>query len=221
MTAPYDGPYRILEKGPQGFRLQFPGRPSDVVALARLKPAFVSRETPADGSDSEQDLDNEVPPSPPPPGRRPGLRTRRPDPTSRVTRSQRQNVNNQPQPSTSSAGNEPTCAQPIPSSSRVVTRHRSPSPDSSQGSVDNQPPPAPPPSPPVVRDPQFPDGTPDDPNLPVDPTPPRDWPDWVSTRPPNPKPHTRFFSNPKPGHFSHRRRRPDTNALREILDSIR
>ena len=221
LTAPYDGPYRILEKGPQGFRLQFPGRPSDVVALARLKPAFVSRETPADGSDSEQDLDNEVPPSPPPPGRRPGLRTRRPDPTSRVTRSQRQNVNNQPQPSTSSAGNEPTCAQPIPSSSRVVTRHRSPSPDSSQGSVDNQPPPAPPPSPPVVRDPQFPDGTPDDPNLPVDPTPPRDWPDWVSTRPPNPKPQTRFFSNPKPGHFSHRRRRPDTNALREILDSIR
>ena len=232
LTAPYDGPFRVLERGPQGFRVQFPGRSSDIVALARLKPAFVNRDTPANDSDSEQDLDDNVPPSPPPPGRRPGLRTRVPDPTTRVTRSQRQNTDFQPQPSTSSAADEPTCAPPQrSSSSRSVTRPRSPSPDSSQESVASQAPPpqAPPyivpphlapPSPPVIRDPQFPDGTPDDPNLAIDPTPPRDWPDWISTRQQNNRQPTRFFSRPKPGHFSHQRRRPDVNALKKILFSI-
>ena len=170
LTAPYDGPFRVLERGPQGFRVEFPGRPSDIVALARLKPAFVSHDTPARDSDSEQDLDDERPPSPPPPGRRPGVRTRLPEPTTRVTRSQRYVVDEQ-RPSTSTADNEPTCAQPPPSSSRLATRPRSPSPDSSQGS-DVMPPPAAPPSPTIIRDPQYPDGTPDDPNLPIDPTPP-------------------------------------------------
>ena len=221
LTAPYDGPFRVLSRGPNGFRVQFPGRGSDIVALARLKPAFISRDFPARESDSEQELDDEVPPSPPPPGRRPGPRTRQPAPSSRVTRSQRQNNASSQQPSSSSAdGNEPTCAPPPSSSSRVVTRPRSPSPDLSQGDNDEQPPP--PPSPPaVIRDPQYPDGTPDDPNLPIDPTPPRDWPSWITTRPQNPRQPTRTFSNPKPGNFSHRRRRPDVNALKEILSSIR
>ena len=34
LTAPYDGPFRVLERGPNGFRVQFPGRGSDIVALA-------------------------------------------------------------------------------------------------------------------------------------------------------------------------------------------
>ena len=218
LTAPYDGPFRVISRGPNGFRIQFPGRGSDLVALARLKPAFVSRDTPARESDS--DPDDDIPPSPPPPGRRPGPRTRQPAPTTRVTRSRRQQNAASQQPSTSSADvNEPTCAPPPSSSSRVVTRPRSPSPDISQENNDEQPPH--PPSPPaVIRDPQYPDGTPDDNNLPIDPTPPRDWPSWISTLPRNNRQPTRTFSNPKPGNFSHRRRRPDVNALREILTSI-
>ena len=240
LTSPYDGPYRVISRGPTGFRVQFPGRGSDIVALARLKPAFVNRDEQTRGNDSEQELDDEIPPSPPPPGRRPGPRTRQPAPTTRITRSQRQTDNNSQQPSSSSAMNEPTCAQPS-SSSRVVTRRRSPSPDSSQESIPPPPrspspppiivrerqtraanplPAVPPPSPPVVRDPQFPDGTPDDPNLPIDPTPPRDWPEWISSLPRNRNQPARTFSKPKPGNFSHRRRRPDVNALRAILNSI-
>ena len=222
LTSPYDGPYRVISRGPTGFRVQFPGRGSDIVALARLKPAFVNRDDQARGNESEQELDDEVPPSPPPPGRRPGPRTRQPAPTTRVTRSQRQRDVDfclQQPPSTSSAVNEPTCAQQ-PSSSRVVTRHRSPSPDNSQQSEGDATPPHPPSPPAPIRDPQFPDGTPDDPNLPIDPTPPRDWPSWISNRPRNQNQPTRTFSNPKPHNFSHRRRRPDVNALRAILDSI-
>ena len=220
LTAPYDGPFRVLEKGPNGFRVQFPGRGSDIVALARLKPAFVDRNISAHDNDDEQDLDDAIPPSPPPPGRRPGIRTRQPESTMRVTRSQhRSNVASQ-RPSTSAAAYEPTCAQSVPSS-RPATRPRSPSPDSSQESVDNHPPRSPSPPPIIVRCPQFPDGTPDDPNLPVDPTPPRQWPDWVSTLPRNNRQPTRTFSNPQPGNFSHRRRRPDVSALQQILKSIR
>ena len=221
LTAPYDGPFRVLSRSPNGFRLQFPGRGSDIVALARLKPAFMSRDTPARESDSEHDLEDDVPPSPPPPGRRPGPRTRQPAPTTRVTRSQRpRNAASQQPSSSSSDGNEPTCAPPPSSSSRVVTRPRSPSPDVSQENNDEQPPPPPPSPPAVIRDPQYPDGTPDDTNLPIDPTPPRDWPSWISTLPKNNRQPSRTFSNPKPGNFSHRRRRPDVNALREILTSI-
>ena len=234
LTAPYDGPFRVLERGPNGFRIQFPGRGSDIVALCRLKPAFVNRDATTNNDEPEQELDDEVPPSPPPPGRRPGPRTRQPQPTTRVTRSQRRDNLSQ-QPSTSTAANEPTCAH-SPTRSRRVTRPRSPSPDSSQESIP-APPRSPSPPPIIIRDPLLPDGVPDNPNLAVDPTPPRDWPDWVMGQNDNGNEQTRnesnraqqqggvkktlSFSNPKPGNFSYRRRRPDTNALREILNSIR
>ena len=216
-----------------------------MVALARLKPAFISRDATANNDDSEQDLDEQVPPSPPPPGRRPGIRTRQPQPTTRVTRSQRQrNVASQ-QATQEQAVDEPTCApSPQPAPSRSTSRQRSPSPDNSQrNDGDNLFPPASPPA--VIRDPQFPDGTPDDPNLASDPTPPRDWPNWISSRPSHSqeararqlvndsnsnsndndqggvRKRTLSFSKPKPGHFSYRRRRPDINALKNILTSIR
>ena len=181
LTAPYDGPFRVLERGSQGFRIQFPGRSSDIVALARLKPAFINRNDQADDDASDQDLDEHVPPSPSPPGRRPGLRTRVPDPTLRVTRSQRQNNDFQPQPSTSSASDEPTCAPPPQrSSSRLVTRHRSPSPDLSQESNLSQTP-LPPlmPSSPVaapspICDPHFADDHQVDTDPPAKPSSSRD-----------------------------------------------
>ena len=92
LTAPYEGPYKVIARTPTGFRLQFPGRGTDIVALARLKPAIVAREDERDEED-----DNEVtPPSPPPPGRPPGIRTRQPAPTTRQTRSSTQQQQQQP-----------------------------------------------------------------------------------------------------------------------------
>ena len=155
-----------------------------------------------------------------------------------------ENVGCVPQPSTSAAADEPTCGQPSPSPSRAVSRHRSPSPDSSQNDVVSQQHSQPPPSSPIIRDPQFPDGCPDDPNLAIDPTPPRDWPQWISSRPSHSQEtrarelsakanddsareeqpqqggaskRTLSFSRPKPGNFSYRRRRPDINFLKQIL----
>ena len=106
LTAPYDGPFRVVAKEDEGFRIDFPGRGTDMVALARLKPAFVA---PADNAaeqdaNDEQNLDDHIPESPPPPGRRPGWRTRQPAPTSRVTRSQSQS---RQAPSPAAANNEP------------------------------------------------------------------------------------------------------------------
>ena len=83
LTAPYEGPYKVIARTPTGFRLQFPGRGTDIVALSRLKPAIIARDDERD----EDDDDEVTPPSPPPPGRPPGVRTRQPDPTTRQTRS--------------------------------------------------------------------------------------------------------------------------------------
>ena len=68
-----------------GLKVNFPGRGVETVALSRIKPAFVSDE-PDEYPEDPQDLDEERPPSPPPPGRKPGWRTRQPEPTSRQTR---------------------------------------------------------------------------------------------------------------------------------------
>ena len=86
LTAPYEGPYEVVSRHPNGFRLCLPGRGTDIVALARLKPAIVALDEQRD-----EEVDNDVtPPSPPPPGRPPGVRTRQPAPTTRQTRSSTQ-----------------------------------------------------------------------------------------------------------------------------------
>merc|ERR1711911_286729 len=48
LTAPYEGPFKVLSRTETGYRLQFPGRSSDVVALSRLKPAFMSHDAERD-----------------------------------------------------------------------------------------------------------------------------------------------------------------------------
>ena len=201
LTAPYDGPYRVLQRGPNGFRVHFPGKGSDIVALARLKPAFVNRDAAANDNNSDQELDDEEPPSPPPPGRRPGPRTRQPQPTTRVTRSQRRDNFTQ-QPSTSSDANEPTCARSS-SHSRRVTRLRSPSPDSSQESVP-APPRSPSPPPIIVREPLTRAAA----SLPAaPPAPPQLQNADIQTQQQGGAKRTLSFSKPKPGNFSYRRRR--------------
>ena len=170
LTAPYEGPFKVLSRTPTGYRLQFPGRNSDVVAISRLKPAFIAREDERDEEES-----NDTPPSPPPPGRRPGVRTRHPAPTTRQTRSatqQQQQQSQQPQhqpqqsqqqqPTTTNEPNESSVPSQLPCSSRDVPGD--PLPDS--------PPPLPPRRSRRQRDgsPEAVDPTgrvrvPDDPNL--------------------------------------------------------
>ena len=117
LTAPYEGPYRVLSRTPTGYRLQFPGRDSDVVALSRLKPAIVAEEEERD----EEDPNDVTPPSPPRPGRPPGLRTRQPAPTTRQTRSAtQQQQRQQPTLSTTNEPNNSSVPSQLPCSSRDV-----------------------------------------------------------------------------------------------------
>ena len=85
LSAPYEGPFRVVSRTPTGFRVRLSQGRTELITLSRLKPAHVSREQ-VDGEEPP-DLDDEGPPSPRPPGRRPGVRTRQPAPTSRQTRS--------------------------------------------------------------------------------------------------------------------------------------
>ena len=88
LTAPYDGPFKVLARNRNGYRIQFPRRRSDIIAQSRLKPAFGSCNDIEAAERQEQDLEDQQPPSPPLPGHLPSIRTRQPEETSRVTRSQ-------------------------------------------------------------------------------------------------------------------------------------
>ena len=235
LTAPYDGPFKILARHETGFRVQFPGRNSDIVALARLKPAIVAADDPANESDDEQD--DIVPPSPPPPGRRPGPRTRMPQPTSRVTRSatQRNAASSQP-----AEANEPirstTSNSNRPSAAATSAATLAPARDAESFET---------------VDPTGRVEIPDDNNLPVGPSVVQEnilaeafphLPDPMS-RDPNDlqqptlgpfaapsssgrsnqggaKTRVHSFSNPQKGNFSYRRRRPDVSALNELLKTL-
>ena len=239
LTAPYSGPFRVLERLPTGYRIQLPGRNSDIVALSRLKPAFV-----ADDNDAEDDPNDVTPPSPPPPGRPPGIRTRVPAPTTRVTRSAtrqgndsepiRQVPSQQPCSSRDVPGEPLPDSPPLPPPRQRPSRRRQPSPD-------------------VAVDPTGRIEVPDDPNLSICPDPVGETiladafphlPDPLSRDPadvdqplaptnPNPqqpaelpnsnpqggakKSKVLSFSNPKKGNFSYRRKRPDVSAINQLI----
>ena len=84
LATPYLGPYRVISRESHSFRISLPGGGTEVVSVARLKPAFVSLDV--DRPDTPPTP--VTPPAPPPQGRRPGWRTRPPSSTSRQTRSQ-------------------------------------------------------------------------------------------------------------------------------------
>ena len=165
LTQPFQGPFRIEERTQTGVKVHIPGRGIEEIALARVKPAY------AEDADNEQnfdDLEEQRPPSPPPPGRRPGPRTRQPEPTSRSTRQQtRANVTDS-NPLSFDPG-EGTSAQarnqssPIESDSedehlRRLRRLRTPAIDSDSEETGADLPPSTPPnssSPPTASD-QYP-----------------------------------------------------------------
>ena len=244
LTAPYDGPFKVLQRHETGFRIRFPGRNSDVIALARLKPAIVAADDPNEDNQGE-DRDDIEPPSPPPPGRRPGPRTRIPEPSTRVTRSAAQQAATS---STTAGHNEPFRSDPPRnnrSTSRPVTRQQ---PTRDADSFE-------------TIDPTGRVEIPDDNNLPAGPSIVQEailaeafpyLPDPICRDPKdvgqplvpnNPGPSTSAptqggatsapsqgganrrrvlsFSNPKQGNFSYRRRRPDVSALQAILKNLR
>ena len=102
LTAPYEGPFRVADRNDQNFKVHIPGRGVEVVAISRIKPAHVPVDD--DAAEQPQDLDEERPPSPRPPGRPPGVRTRIPEPTDRQTR---QSTRNWQQPPSNSRTSSP------------------------------------------------------------------------------------------------------------------
>ena len=150
LTSPYMGPFRVVSRDRESYRVAIPGRGTDSFNVARLKPAVV-----ADDDDDEGEHPV-TPPTPPPPGRRPGVRTRVPAPTDRVTRRQVR-FEETPVASTSTdIPDEPLQPQPHPipstsSDSGPSSRSVPVSVPVVPNSVDDEPlrPPEPPPHPPV------------------------------------------------------------------------
>ena len=266
LTSPYEGPFRVVDRNDQNFDVQIPGRGTETIALARIKPAHVTNDN------DEQNLSDAIPPSPPRPGRRPGPRTRQPAPTDRTTRQQTRASITDPNPLAHDPG-EGTLAQARARTDSIdgdseddylsrLRRLRDSDPDSSDND-DDPPPPSPPPVAipvePAPVGPPIPDPhdghVPPDKNLaacPCDPpagpclptpstrrfTTPRqrrfsnrggpvplqqpdiEQPSTTGQLSPNigqRQQPPRYFSNPKPGNFSHRRRRPDINALTNLI----
>ena len=100
LTTPYSGPYRVVSRQENAFRIAIPGVGNEPISVARLKPAFL----PVD--DDGLPATPPDPPSPPPQGRRPGIRTRMPEPTTRVTRQ-----GSAPQPESAQAQTPPQAAE--------------------------------------------------------------------------------------------------------------
>ena len=264
MTSPYEGPFRVIDRNDQNFDVQIPGRGTETIALARIKPAHLA------SNDDEDVPSDQTPPSPPPPGRRPGPRTRQPPPTDRVTRQQTRNPVTNPDPLSHDPG-EGTSAQARARNPSIsedseddylsrLRRLRDPDDNSSDEDSQQDPPRSPPPVaipvPPAPVGPHVPDPhdghTPPNENLaacPCDPPagpcapdtlrftqrrqrtfsnrggPVPQFPDNNEQSLPQPESPNigqrpipqRFFSKPNPGNFSHRRRRPDVNALFNLI----
>ena len=250
LTQPYQGPFRIEARTQTGVKVHIPGRGTEEVALARVKPAYAET---ANDDQNFDDLEDNAPPSPPPPGRRPGPRTRQPSPSTRVTRQQgRQNPTN-PDPLAFDPG-EGTSAQARQQQDQTdsedehlsrLRRLRAPtitSDNESSGAIASPPQSN---SQPSSEEPDPFDGhvppsskklSPcpcPEPNAPCNAGPtrfftknserkfskdgPQPRPQPKSSTTPPAKPRTLSFSNPKPGNFSFRRRKPDVNALFNLI----
>ena len=261
LTQPYVGPFRVDSRTQTGIKVHIPGRGIEEIALARVKPAYFESD---DANQNSRSLDDEIPRSPPPPGRRPGPRTRQPDPTQRVTRQQSRSDITNSDPLSFDPG-EGTSAQaraqssPVESDSedehlRRLKRLRTPAADSEPDDANADPSPSTPSGPP--SSPSLPSGmsdTPDpfeghvpaakklspcpcdEPSAPCNTGPTRHFTKQherkfsktrqqpTESRPSapsdatTPRRQTLSFSNPKPGNFSYRRRRPDVNALFNLI----
>ena len=83
LASPYTGPFRVVSRDENSFRIAIPGRGNESINVSRLKPAHLSDD---DDIDDAPPATPPSPPSPRRPGRRPRTPLRRPDPSDRVTR---------------------------------------------------------------------------------------------------------------------------------------
>ena len=140
LASPYTGPYRVVSRNNQNFKVAVPGRPNEVVAIARVKPAYSAID----------DADAAAPPSPPPPGRRPrppGRRDAPPEQQPPRARPQRPRRDPQPQPRTPS----PPPAAPQPRREHQPRVQPQVGPPAARRPVSTPPPPSPPPAGPSRR----------------------------------------------------------------------
>ena len=242
LSSPYVGPFRVISRDHQNFKIAVPGRTNEVVAISRIKPAF----------SSEDAAEEAEPPSPPPPGRRPGPRQKSPlmqtpPPAPRRNRRRRRPGHGDSQNSVPNSSpprqspDVPTFSPPRHSPDAdediqsPIRRSRSCRPRriESDDEVDHQPSSV---DPFQSDDEFFGDADPAPPPPPMSPTPPTDWfsppvsPEPPAARPPekaNP-PRRRLFSNPRPGDFSYRPRpppplppRPDAPAPQAPVNPVR
>ena len=208
MTQPYEGPFRVESRTQTGVKIHLPGRGIEEVALARVKPAYAENIDPTENFD---DLEHEVPHSPPPPGRRPGPRTRQPEPTQRTTRQRSGTNTTAPEPSPFNPGEGTSSrAQSLPnpqepdSEDEYLNRLRRPqvpvadSDNESEQSLPPKQPPAAPPQPCPTPDNPTTENSDERPILPDEnpaPAPPRPQANQNSGPRFVTKQHERTFSN--------------------------
>ena len=150
LASPYTGPYRVISRDRNSYKIAMPGVGSEAVAIERLKPANPPDEE-ADDINEEDQL--QPPPSPPPPGRRPGVRTRIPQATDRRTRSMAAQSDPAPvnEEASSSSNQRPTTGRRrgVPNIDEIPpTLPSSSAPSNAQPHCAAEAPPPPPPPPP-------------------------------------------------------------------------
>ena len=255
LATPYVGPYRVVERQQNSFKIAIPGGTTERISIARLRPAVM----PSD----ENETPPASPPSPPRPGRRPRPPANAPQTTTRQTRSSSNRQNDDPGEGTSAqarARTDPVSTDEEDDFLGKLRRLRAPvrwQEDSDDDQEENQPPlsPLPPviPVPPAPAGPDIPDPNPGhvppDENLAACPCSPPSGPclpaptpsqrrfttsrqrtfsnrggpvpqqnlfnQQIVDNPPQRQPLS--FSNPRPGNFSYRRRRPNVNAFFNII----
>ena len=197
LASPYVGPFRVVSRDNQNFKIAVPGRSNEVVAISRIKPAC----------STEDDAEDAEPPSPPPPGRRPGPRQTPPAAPRRNPRRRRPAAADDSQTFFSPPRQFPDVDEDVES---PVQRSRTRRPQRIESDDDAEQQNAA--ADPVESDEEFFGDADPPPPLPVmSPTPPTDWfspPASPEPRaaPPVPKqnpPRIRLFSRPRPGDFSY------------------
>ena len=208
LTQPFQGPYQVHSRTETGIKVHLPGRGVEEVALARVKPAVI------EAAEQPNEDNNNAPPAPPDPPQpqQPNQPTRLLNPTRRATR-QNARQTAAPTPTQSTPQLDPDV---FDDDSQDDTHGGTPH----AAETSSTPPPESPPIPPPTSS-QEDEGTSYDPGegtsgganrlrLTQPALPTRSAPGK----------RTLSFSNPQPGHFSYRRRKPDVNALRAIIESL-
>ena len=202
LTTPYEGPYPVHSRTQTGIKVELPGRGVEEVALARLRPAYFDNQ-----NQPEQQPQHPQPPAPPPPA--PSQQqavpqghnlTRLLDPATRVTR-QNPDQSTRPTPAQPTAAPTPRFDPEIFDDDAQDNSYQTAPADTGNEAPPHQ-------NPFLADDPG--EGT-------------SRGPTTSGSKEPQSQPKAKrvlSFSNPKPGNFSYRRRRPDVNALREIMESL-